>query len=74
MGRKPKSESIQELNPDITSTKELLTCPICGKKFKPNDDTKYIIAGGYTCSWKCFLDEVKRREAEKKEENKNVKK
>ena len=45
---------------------EFLICPICKKEFKPNDDTKYIISGGYTCGWKCFLDEVKRREAKKK--------
>lgn len=53
------------------SPQEMLTCPVCGKEFEVNDDTKYIIAGGYTCSWKCFLDEVKRREARKKEEEKD---
>lgn len=41
---------------------EVLICPVCKKEFKANLDTKYIIAGGYTCSWKCFLDEAKRRE------------
>lgn len=56
---------------------ETLTCPICNKEFKPNNDTKYIIAGGYTCSWKCFLKESKRRntlrqnENERKNKNKN---
>lgn len=54
---------------ELASATELLTCPVCTKKFKPNEDTKYIAAGGYTCSWKCFLTEVKRQE-----ENKNNKK
>lgn len=44
---------------------EKLICTVCGKEFEPDDDTKYIIAGGYTCNWKCFLNEVKRRDAEK---------
>lgn len=43
----------------------LLTCSVCGKEFKANDDTRYIIKGGYTCSWKCFLTESKRQESEK---------
>ena len=38
------------------------------KEFEANGDTRYIISGGYTCSWKCFLNEVKRREAKKQEE------
>lgn len=37
---------------------EKLICPVCGKEFKVSDDTKYIVAGGYTCSWKCFLTKV----------------
>lgn len=45
-----------------------LICPVCGEEFEANDDTRYIIAGGYTCVWKCFLDEVKKRESQKKEE------
>ena len=32
-----------------------MICPVCGKQFKASDDTRYIRAGGYTCSWKCFL-------------------
>lgn len=32
-----------------------MMCPVCGKQFKASDDTRYIRAGGYTCSWKCFL-------------------
>lgn len=38
---------------------EQLVCPVCGKKFLASDDTKYIAAGGFTCSWKCFLAHVK---------------
>ena len=44
---------------------DLLTCTVCGKEFKKNDYTKYIINGGYTCSWKCFIDEGKRKDAER---------
>lgn len=53
---------------------EVLVCSVCGKKFKVNKDTKYIISGGYTCSWKCFLKEAKKRSAEKKREENNKKK
>ena len=67
---KTKDESKKETKTNITNSDESLICTICDKKFKPNDDTKYIARGGYTCSWKCFLDYVKRREKEKKEENK----
>ena len=45
-----------------------LICPICNKEFEANEDTRYIISGGYTCSWKCFLKEMKKREAKKKAE------
>lgn len=43
-----------------------LVCPICGKEFKATEDTKYIAGGGYTCSWKCFLNRVKETQVEKK--------
>lgn len=55
----------------------MFVCSVCGKEFEANDDTRYIIAGGYTCSWKCFLNESKRRELErnnKKLEKENKKK
>lgn len=32
-----------------------LECPVCGKKFTVKEDTNYIVKGGYTCSWECFL-------------------
>lgn len=45
---------------------DTVICPVCGKTFKVTVDSCCLIRGGYTCSWKCFLDEVKRREAAKK--------
>ena len=50
-----------------------LSCPVCQKSFVSTEDTKYIISGGYTCSWKCFLKRCKEREQEKEvERNKHV--
>ena len=49
---------------------ERLVCPVCNKEFKATDDTKYIVSGGYTCSWKCFLTRVKEAEDEKKNKTK----
>lgn len=43
----------------------MFVCPICGKEFEANDDTRYIIGGGYTCSWRCFLTEHRKRIGEK---------
>lgn len=46
---------------------DLLSCPICNKAFKATEDTVYIAKGGYTCSWKCFLEHGKElREAKKR--------
>ena len=42
-----------------------LVCPVCGKEFTVTEDTKYIIKDAYTCDWKCFRTEVKRREMER---------
>ena len=50
----------------------MLTCPVCNKEFKPNDDTNYIVSGGFTCSSKCFFVEV-RKKAEEKRWNANKK-
>ena len=49
----------------IPPPSDLLICTVCGKEFKRSDYTKYIINGGYTCSWKCFINEAKRRDAER---------
>nr|DAP06662.1 MAG TPA: protein of unknown function (DUF3330) [Caudoviricetes sp.] len=39
-----------------------LVCPVCGKKFKFGERSKYIVAGGYVCSWECFLKRGKHKE------------
>ena len=57
----------------LLNSQGLLTCSVCGEEFEPNDDTKYIISGGYTCSWKCFLNEVKRRQSDTKKEDRQEK-
>ncbi len=49
---------------------EAMQCSVCGKQFKVHDDTKYIINGGYTCSWQCFLDCSKKKENLRKESKK----
>lgn len=38
-----------------------LICPVCGKRFLLNDDSKYLIGKEYTCSWDCFLNKVKEK-------------
>lgn len=60
-----------KIKPKSLDPPEKLICTVCGEEFEPDDDTKYIIAGGYTCDWKCFLNEAKRRDAEKKEKGKD---
>ena len=57
------------LSPEFLNSKESLICSVCKKEFKPDDDTKCIISGWYTCSWECFLKEVKRRDGEQEREN-----
>lgn len=52
----------------------MFTCSVCNKEFKADDNTRFIVAGGYTCSLKCFLDEVKRREAIKVKQEKEKEK
>lgn len=59
---------------ELLNDKGMLTCPICQKEFKPSDDTNYIVDGGYTCSWKCFLKEVRRLRKEKEDNSKRNKK
>ena len=49
---------------------EVMQCSVCGKTFKANDDTKYIINGGYTGSWQCFLKCHYEREKLRKEKKK----
>ena len=49
------------------SKEDILVCPVCKKEFKITSETMYIALGGFTCSWKCFLDDVKSREVAPKE-------
>lgn len=70
MGRRPKA--ITTIEP--TKPQDKLICTVCGKEFKITGDTKYIINGGYTCSWKCFSKEAKRRDAEREKNGKGNKK
>ena len=49
---------------------EELICPVCGAIFEATDDTRYIIKGDYTCSWKCFLAESWKRAEMKRDKNK----
>lgn len=51
--------------PELVDAEGCLTCSICGKKFKPTDDTKYIANGGYTCDWKCFFNEARKHSSNK---------
>ena len=53
---------------------EMLNCPVCGKEFKVSVDTNAIAMGGYTCSWKCFLDATKSKHSETKQENTDTQK
>lgn len=67
MGRKPKTTT------EPAKPQDKLICTVCGKEFKITGDTKYIINGGYTCSWKCFSNEAKRRDAEREKNGKGNK-
>lgn len=70
-----RTKSKTKVKTEPQSSPETLICTVCGKEFKVNDYTKYIINGGYTCSWKCFLNEAKRRDAERaKNDDDKVKK
>lgn len=42
-------------------------CPVCGKTFVVTDEHKYVICGGFTCSWKCFLSATKNIEKTRKD-------
>ena len=53
---------------------DTLICPVCNKSFKVTDDTKYAVADGFTCSWKCCLDHRKKFNATKQEVNRGRKK
>lgn len=48
---------------------ETLLCPVCKKEYKVNSDTLYIINGGYTCSWNCFLKVIHEKSQQKETYN-----
>ena len=67
MGRRKKSEIEAESAP----RSDLIICPICGKEFKPTEETYcWVREGRYeykqVCSWACFrkrVDEVSEKTA-----------
>lgn len=77
MGRRKKSEIEAESAPQS----DLIVCPICGKEFKPTEETYcWVQEGRYeykqVCSWACFrkrVDEVS-AEAAANEKKKPTKK
>lgn len=59
MGRRKKSE----IEAENASQSGLLICPICGKEFKPTEDTYCWVREGLyeykqVCSWACFKKRV----------------
>lgn len=62
MGRRKKSEIEAESDPELN----ILVCPVCGKEFKPTEETYCWVREGLyeyrqVCSWACFrkrVDEV----------------
>ena len=65
MGRRKKSEIEAESAPQS----DLIVCPICGKEFKPTEETYcWVREGRYeykqVCSWTCFRKRVNEISAE----------
>ena len=59
MGRRKKSEIEEE----SSARPNLLVCPICGKEFKPTEETYCWVREGLyeyrqVCSWACFKKRV----------------
>ena len=59
MGRRKKSEIEAESDPELN----ILVCPVCGKEFKPTEETYCWVREGlhkYTqvCSWACFKKRI----------------
>ena len=73
MGRRKKSE----IEAEDTSRSNLLVCPICGKEFKPTEETycwvrESLYEYRQVCSWACFKKRVNEFSA-KLSENKKKK-
>lgn len=65
MGRRKKSEIEAGSSPQS----DLIVCPICGKEFKPTEETYcWVQEGRYeykqVCSWACFRKRVDEISAE----------
>ena len=77
MGRRKKSE----IEAEDTSRSTLPICPICGKEFKPTEETYCWVREGLyeyrqVCSWACFRKRVDEVSAEiaANEKKKTIKK
>ena len=77
MGRRKKSE----IEAENTSQSNLLVCPVCGKEFKPTEETYCWVREGLyeyrqVCSWACFRKRVDEVSAEiaANEKKKTIKK
>lgn len=67
MGRKKKTveEIVQRQPDDVYKGKayfygDTYICPACEKPFVFSQEHMYLAGGGHVCSWKCFLDLMKR--------------
>ena len=59
MGRRKKSEIEAESAP----RSDLIVCPICGKEFRPTEETYCWVREGFhkytqACSWACFKKRI----------------
>ena len=77
MGRRKKSEIEAESDPELN----ILVCPVCGKEFKPTEETYCWVREGLyeyrqVCSWACFRKRVDEVSAEiaANEKKKTIKK
>ena len=77
MSRRKKSEIEAESDPELN----ILVCPVCGKEFKPTEETYCWVREGlyeyrHVCSWACFRKRVDEVSAEiaANEKKKTIKK
>ena len=71
MGRRKKSEIEEE----SSARSNLLVCPVCGKEFRPTEETYCWVQEGLyeykqVCSWACFKKRVNELSAEVSENKK----
>lgn len=62
------------VDPGFPQLGETIICPVCNKEFKVTHDTKYAVADGFTCSWKCIMDHRKKVNETKQEKRRGRKK